>query len=189
MSLIGLEGWWMAPSQMGMWQGSLEVFCGAVLNKKSSLPTKKKKKKRGLDLRSPNTVASPSSIMAFNTFLYTPELHINIHPDTTAAPASPSDSNSNFHIIPADTCCHVWSTFSNCETSSVITFFFQSFFFFFFSSHSDRHSNTLEKTQPVWIFWWRPLLLLFFFFFFPRWQPYFFGVCLWEEGTVTKGGK
>lgn len=57
----------MAPSQMGMWQGSLEVFCGAVLNKKSSLPTKKKE---GLDLRSPNTVASPSSTMAFHTFLY-----------------------------------------------------------------------------------------------------------------------
>lgn len=78
MSLIGLDGWWMAPSQMGMWQGSLEVFCEAVLNNKSSLPTKKK---RGLDLHSPNTVASPSSIMAFNTFLYTPKLQINIHTD------------------------------------------------------------------------------------------------------------
>lgn len=85
---------------MGMWQGSLEVFCGAVLNKKSSLPTKK----RGLDLRSPNTVASPSSIMAFNTFLYTPELHINIHPYTATAPASTSDFNSYFtsygHLLP-----------------------------------------------------------------------------------------
>ncbi|TNN00608.1 hypothetical protein fugu_011854 [Takifugu bimaculatus] len=69
----------MAPSQMGMWQGSLEVFCGAVLNKKSSLPTKKKK--RGLDLRSPNTVASPSSTMAFNTFLYfaAPHKHTSLH--------------------------------------------------------------------------------------------------------------
>lgn len=56
----------MASSQMGMWQGSLEVFCGAVLNKKSSLP----RKKRGLDLRNPSTVASPSSIIAFNTFSY-----------------------------------------------------------------------------------------------------------------------
>lgn len=61
----------MAPSQMGMWQGSLEVFCGAVLNKKSSPPPKKKKKKRGLDVRSPNTVASPYSIMAFNVFYTT----------------------------------------------------------------------------------------------------------------------
>ncbi len=42
MSLIGSAGWWMASSQMGMWQGSLEVFCGAVLNKKGSLPRKKK---------------------------------------------------------------------------------------------------------------------------------------------------
>lgn len=61
----------MAPSQMGMWQGSLEVFCGAVLNKKSPPPhpKKKKKKKRGLDVRSPNTVAPPySSLMAFNAF-------------------------------------------------------------------------------------------------------------------------
>lgn len=56
----------MASSQMGMWQGSLEVFCGAILNKKSSLP----RKKRGLDLRNPSTVASPSPIIAFNTFSY-----------------------------------------------------------------------------------------------------------------------
>lgn len=42
----------MAPSQMGMWQGSLEVFCGAVLNKKSSLPTKKKREKKKKRLRS-----------------------------------------------------------------------------------------------------------------------------------------
>lgn len=105
MSLIGLEGWWMAPSQMGMWQGSLEVFCGAVLNKKSSLPTKKK---RGLDLRSPNTLASPSSFMAFNTFLYTPELHINTHPYT---------NHFSWHFFffltpilhPFDTCCHIGS--------------------------------------------------------------------------------
>ncbi len=43
-------------------------------------------------------MASPSSIKAFNTFLYTPELHINIHPYTTAAPAFPSDFNSTFQI-------------------------------------------------------------------------------------------
>lgn len=67
----------MASSQMGMWQGSLEVFCGAALNKKGSLP----KKKRGLDLRNPSTVASPSSIIAFNRFFYppTPVLHTHTH--------------------------------------------------------------------------------------------------------------
>lgn len=88
----------MAPSQMGMWQGSLEVFCGAVLNKKSSLPTKK----RGLDLRSPDTVASPSSTMAFNTFLYTaaPHKHRPLHNHGSCL-------RFWFHLLqtPARTCC------------------------------------------------------------------------------------
>lgn len=107
----------MAPSQMGMWQGSLEVFCGPVLNKKSSLPTKKKEKKRGLDLRSPNTVASPSSMMPFNTFLYTPELLINTHlhllpPLVIFTPIS----------HPSDTCYQLSSLSPPSETICVITF-------------------------------------------------------------------
>lgn len=175
MSLIGLEGWWMAPSQMGMWQGSLEVFCGAVLNKKSSLPTKKKKKKkRGLDLRSPNTVASPSSIMAFNTFLYTPELHINIHPYTTTAPASSSDFNSHFtphgHLLPH------W-----VHLILPLNHLFDNFFTRVHASHASEH----DKSAPVWVFWWscQPLYRSLF-----RCGNLIFGVPL-RRGNGHKGGE
>lgn len=176
MSLIGLEGWWMAPSQMGMWQGSLEVFCGAVLNKKSSLPTKKKKrkKKRGLDLRSPNTVASPSSIMAFNTFLYTPELRINIHLYTTTTLAFPSGFNSHFtsltHLLPAFVL--LLTPHSNPPKHYCGNF----------SRAAAQHTSIHDETAPVWMFWWSSHLFFFL-------QPYFWYASEKRERSQRGGSK
>lgn len=129
----------MAPSQMGMWQGSLEVFCGAVLNKKSSLPTKKKK--RGLDLRSPNTVASPSSTMAFNTFLYStaPHQHRSLHNHSSylhswfEAPVQPPP-----HALVAH------------QNSLLRSNYISDFFFSFVKSRHPRHTLwKMLKTVPA----------------------------------------
>lgn len=65
--------------------------------------------------------------MAFNTFLYTPELQINIHPYTTAAPAIPSDFNSRStsrgHLLPHLVC------FSPPWLDTPLNHLFDNFFF------------------------------------------------------------
>lgn len=133
-----------------------------------------KKKKRGLDLRSPNTVASPSSIMAFNTFLYTPELHINIHPYTTTAPASSSDFNSHFtshgHLLPhwVHLILPLNHLFDNFSTRVQVS-----------------HASQYDKSAPVWVFWWscQPLYCSLF-----RCGNLIFGVPL-RRGNGHKGGE
>lgn len=92
---------------MGMWQGSLEVFCGAVLNKKSSLPTKREREReregpreRSLDLRGPTPRPPRFSITAFNTLR-----HGNVHTsDHTASTSSFISCVCWCHLLQRCTC-------------------------------------------------------------------------------------
>lgn len=91
--------------------------------------------------------------MAFNTFLYTPELRINIHLYTTTTLAFPSGFNSHFtsltHLLPAFVL--LLTPHSNPPKHYCGNF----------SRAAAQHTSIHDETAPVWMFWWSSHLFFF----------------------------